>query len=225
MAAGTWHRKGMHYVAISQYVADIAIREGLPPDRIHLKPCFSFASEPKPHVPSSDRKYVLFVGRLAPEKGLDVLLEAWASIDPQIALKIAGEGDVPSDLPSNVEVLGKLELNDVHDAMRKAMCLVMPGSWPEPFGRVAVEAFAHGTPVIASDVGGIAEIIQPGVNGDLFVVGDASDLVLRLGRLIHNEETREVLGNGALASFNELYAPARNLKILNEIYASAMQQI
>lgn len=225
MAAGTWHRKGMHYIAISQYVADIAIREGLPPDRIHLKPCFTFPAEPKPPVPSADRKYVLFVGRLAPEKGLDVLLDAWASIDTNITLKIVGEGDVPSDLPSNVEVLGKLELNDVYDAMRKAMCLVMPGGWPEPFGRVAIEAFAQGTPVIASDVGGIAEIIQPGVNGDLFIGGDASDLARRLGCLVRNQETSEVLGSGALASFNELYAPARNLRILTEIYATAMQQV
>lgn len=225
MAAGTWHRKGTYFVAVSQYVSDVISREGLPSDRIFLKPCFSFPPDPGSFCTDNERKHVLFVGRLAPEKGIDLLLEAWAKIESKVPLNIVGEGMVPSPLPDNVQVLGKMDLDEVYAMMRSAVCVVIPGGWPEPFGRVAVEAFAHGTPVIASDIGGVAEIVEPGVNGDLFVSGDATDLAGRLDRLIHDDGMQRAYGDGALTTYNARYTPTKNLEILEKIYATAIKEV
>ena len=119
-----------------------------------------------------------FVGRVAPEKGIvEAIAVARAAGRPlRIAAKV---GRTPDERDYNesvfkpaleaagddVEFLGELEQDDRDQLFAESFAVLMPGSWPEPFGLVAIEALACGTPVIARRIGGLPEIIRDGIDG------------------------------------------------------------
>jgi glycosyltransferase involved in cell wall biosynthesis len=108
-----------------------------------------------------------FAGRLAPEKGLELLLRAVARI-PEAQLEIAGEGPLRSPLEalarslgiaSRVRFLGWISLDRISDLHRRAAAVCVPSLWPEPFGYVAAEAMAAERPVVAADDGAFRELL------------------------------------------------------------------
>lgn len=222
--AGTWKTRVDRFIAISDYVAEVLRADGLPGDKISVKPNFVALDNSKPVVPMSERGYLLYVGRISAEKGIDILLDAYAKLETAPPLYVVGAGDIPSGLPEGVKVLGKKPLAEVYDLMSRAIGVIMPGSWPEPFGRVAIEAFAFGTPVIASDIGGVAEIILSGQNGYSFTPSDAGDLADRIRMLLSSPDTQSELSEGAYRSYQEKYTPGENLGMLEEIYASVLSR-
>lgn len=135
-----------------------------------------------------------FVGRIAPEKGIvDAIEIATATGRPlRIAAK-AGPTAAEKDyfeavfMPAleaagpSVEFLGELEQADRDLLFAESYASLMPGSWPEPFGLVAIEALACGTPVIARRVGGLPEIIRDGIDG--FFGDDAEQLAFQVARV------------------------------------------
>lgn len=216
--AGTWKNRVSKYVVISQYVADILIADGFPPDKIIVKPNFVWLEELLPIEPVETRKHVLFVGRLTPEKGVDVLIKAWHQMETSMPLKLIGESEKHHVSSGSVEFLGRKNLSEVYKLMRQAACVVMPGNWPEPFGRVAIEAFANGTPVISADQGGVAELIEHGVNGRLFKSGDTDDLIKNLSQFLSNKTERDNSARNARATYLKKYTPKANLAQLEDIY-------
>lgn len=219
-AIGTWQKNVDCYLAVSQYVADVLTKEGMPEEKISVKPCFTYQLTDFGEIDYADRKDVLFVGRLSEEKGLPLLLEAWRRVAPnQSKLKIIGDGALPTDLPANVEFLGKKSARDVQKAMSQAAFVVMPGLWAEPFGRVAIEAFAQGAPVIATGIGGVANIIENGVNGSLFPRADASALAEVIQEYISNPNKRRRYGLAARQAYIDFYTPAKNVEYLERVYA------
>jgi glycosyltransferase involved in cell wall biosynthesis len=132
------------------------IEGGLPAEKIVVKPNFVY---PDPGVGLGSGGYALYVGRLSEEKGVDTLLEAWEQLSVKIPLKIVGDGPLASQVAEftkrlpQVEWLGRRGIAEVHALMGESKFLIFPSKWYETFGRVAVEAFAKGTPVIASKIG------------------------------------------------------------------------
>ncbi len=120
----------------------------------------------------------MFAGALGPHKGLDVLLEAWAGLDLRVPLVLAGirRMDTPRSFPAGVIVAEDVPHEDVLRAWGHCVAAVVPSVWPEPFGLVALEAMAAGRPVIASAVGGLADLVVDGVTGILVPPGDAGAL-------------------------------------------------
>jgi glycosyltransferase involved in cell wall biosynthesis len=109
------------------------------------------------------------LGRVSQEKGLELLLEQLLADDTlQWTLAVGGAGDAPYlrslkekyDDP-RVEYLGRVKSDEFY---RMIDVLVVPSIWNEPFGRVTVEAYSHGVPVVAADTGGIPEVIEPRTN-------------------------------------------------------------
>lgn len=167
------------------------------------------------------RTVLVFAGRMAPEKGLTVLLEAFkkvvAAVSPAPLLLVAGtpklgvEGapamwgplefyaqDVhrlAQDLP--VRFLGGLPRRELSKVYAAADVFVCPSLWQEPFGMVNVEAQACGLPVVASAVGGIPDVVQHEVNGLLVPPGDPLSLAHALLRLIGDGQLRARLGKTA----------------------------
>lgn len=216
--AGTWQNKVQMYLAVSNYVADALIEDGFPPERIQVKANFVSLQRIEPIVPMEDRRHILFVGRLVPEKGLDLLIEAYQRISTALPLKIVGEGPQSLVLSAGVELLGKRPLLETYQLMRHAVCVVMPGRWPEPFGRVAIEAFAQGTPVVSSDVGGVRDIVDDNENGFLFRAGEVSDLTLKLSKILALTEKRLDMAHKAREKYLRSYTPEVNLPILMNAY-------
>lgn len=162
-----------------------------------------------------DKAIVLYVGRIEPLKGIDMLVQAVhrlpATQRPEVYV-IGGEANVPDaqlesemgrlqslarelDLDKHVHFLGKREQDELPDYYSAADVVVVP-SYYESFGMVALEAMACGTPVIASRVGGLAYVVQDGVSGYHVPEGDTNELAERLAELLDDAELRASLGQG-----------------------------
>jgi glycosyltransferase involved in cell wall biosynthesis len=221
----TWQRMVDLYVAVTRFARDKLIEGGLPADRIVVKPNFV---ERAPPLGTGAGGYALFVGRLSAEKGLSTVLEAWQRIGFAIPLKIVGEGPLADSVDSvaaqrlEVECLGRRPLSEVYDLMGGARFLVLPSEWYEPFGRVAIEAFACGTPVIASDMGGMAELIDDRRTGRLFRPGDAGDLARVVEWALGHPRHLAWMRGQARAEFEAKYTAERNYQQLAAIYRRAL---
>jgi glycosyltransferase involved in cell wall biosynthesis len=149
-----------------------------------------------PELPSAP--YVLFAGDPSGHKGIDTLLSVWAgSPRPPATLLIAATRDVGRELPADVEVL-RLDRSQMPEAWRRAAAAVVPSMWAEPFGMAAMEALAAGTPVVASAVGALPEIVRDGVDGLLVPPGDAEALRVALTVLLEDHELRARLSEDAV---------------------------
>lgn len=215
---GTWGSKVSAFVAISNYVRDVLIQDRFDDRRIVVKPNFVEVSGAFNSRPAAERKHILYVGRLTREKGLDVLIEAYKLSGIKIPLKLLGEGVLEGGDVSGVQVLGKTPLEEVYRLMSEAHCVVMPGRWAEPFGRVAIEAFAAGTPVIASNLGGVAEIVEDSRTGFLVPSGDVAALAGRMKRIVTDDELLERLSRAALQVFHDSYSAESNYNMIMKIY-------
>jgi len=144
-----------------------------------------------PHEP-----FLLFVGDLRRDKGLDVLLEAYRAIPGAPPLVLIGKvwAETPAEFPPNVVVLKDWPNEAVLAAWERSLIGIVPSLWPEPFGIVVIEAMAAGCPVIASRAGGIPEIVNDGETGILFPPGDVQSLQNALERLLGDHALRERMG-------------------------------
>jgi len=151
-------------------------------------------------APVGQNEHFVFVGRLSPEKGLPVLLDAIRGTD--LKVRIIGEGPIAPDRSlKNVEWLGWLSPEAVMAEIRQARALVFPSIWYETFGLTAFEAMAHGVPVVVSDCTATACYIEDGVTGLHFRRGDAAQLRQQLSALDQSSELATTIGNHAFNWF------------------------
>lgn len=220
----TWSREVDRYIALTEFVKAKHVEGGLPAERIVVKP--NFVDLPPPTACSA-RSGVLFVGRLTPEKGINSLLEVWSS-DPGMTLTIVGDGPLHDEVArfahdhEAVTFLGRLPEREAWRLMARARAVIVPSTWPEPFGRVAIEAFACGTPVIAPAIGGLTEVVEHGRTGIVHAPGDAAALgaAVRWAR-DHPAELRE-MGVHARREYEARFTPQCNKDILMDVYGQAI---
>jgi glycosyltransferase involved in cell wall biosynthesis len=172
--------------------------------------------------------YVLFLGRLAEDKGLHVAIDA--SRAAGMRLVVAGGARGPDEkryveeqvrprLGSDVELVGEATYEMKQELLAGARCLIFPILWEEPFGMVQVEAMATGTPVVALGRGSVPEVVSDGETG--FVVDDVDDLPAALHRVadIDPEACRRLVEKRfdvsvMAAGYEQLYARAANRRRL-----------
>jgi glycosyltransferase involved in cell wall biosynthesis len=221
-AMNTWTKMVDIYIALTEFARQKMIEGGIPADKIFVKPNFV---HPTPSIGEGRGGYALFVGRLSQEKGLDTLLAAWKHLKGRIPLKIVGDGLLADQVVaatkclSHVEWLGRRPMAEVYDLMGEAMMLIFPSKWYETFGRVAVEAFAKGTPVIAANIGAIAELVDSGRTGLHFRPGDPEDLAEQVEWVLANPAKLLQMRHEARAEFEAKYTAEKNYQKLMEIYA------
>lgn len=217
-----WAEKVHRFIALTEFGRGKFVSAGIPSDRVVVKPNFVVDQGP-PDV--QQRRGALFVGRLSHEKGLSVLLDAWRQL-PDFELTIVGDGPEQNALraaaPPNVSFLGQQASPAVRQAMMQAQMLIMPSLWYEGFPVTLVESLAAGLPVLGSRLGAMQELIEPGVTGGLFTVGDAGDLATHARRLLSDPEGLAVLGRNARRVYEARYTPEANLLALETVYAGAM---
>jgi glycosyltransferase involved in cell wall biosynthesis len=197
---------------------------GIPVHRIHVVPNF-LAVDPGPGAGGG---YAIFAGRLCVEKGVETLLRAWAELSEAPALKIVGDGPL-SDLvrraaerDERIEWLGWRSPDDVLDLIGGARCLILPSLFHEAFGRVVIEAYAKGTPVLAARRGALAEIVEEGLTGHLFEPGSSSELIAKL-RLLTAESSYTAMRLQCRRRFEERYLGKRCYDDLMRLYDSALR--
>jgi len=170
---------------------------------------------------------VVYVGRLSPEKGVDVLIEA-ASLLPEIKFKIIGAGSEESKLRAqaeglkNVEFVGWLIDSELHHAISSAAVVVVPSIWYEVFGYSALEAMALGKPVLASRIGALPEIVRDRITGRLFSPGNQNELAETLREMLKDTATLEKMGHSAREVVEREYGAERHFAGLMEAYSDAL---
>lgn len=195
------------FVVLTEATAAIA-REWMPPDRVHVIP--NPAPDPDTQRPPGGRgePIVLAMGRLVPQKGFDVLLDAWAQIAgsfPDWRLRIVGDGADRADLEARAVRLGVAPSIDMpgfdpkpFDAMAGAEVFVLSSRY-EGFGQVLLQAMACAVPVVATDCpSGPAEILRGGSDGTLVPVEDRRALAEAMSRLMSDPALRDEMGRRAL---------------------------
>lgn len=204
-------------VCPSGYLAELALTWGVPAARVHVLP------NPAPDVtavPTRDearRSFGLtgptlaFVGRITRQKSLDVALEALADVDGA-SLLVAGEGPERAaaehsarelGLDGRVRFLGPLSRAEALRLLRAADASVLSSSW-ENFPHAVVESLAVGTPVVATAVGGVAEVVHDDVNGLVVPAADPSALAAALRRILDDPRLRTRLSDAAAPSVAHL---------------------
>jgi glycosyltransferase involved in cell wall biosynthesis len=225
-AVGTYEKRVDAYIALSSSAKQKLIAGGLPAERILLKPNFV---DPDPGRGPSNGGYASFVGRLSQEKGLETLLAAWDLLDGKVPLKIVGDGPLAPlvkaavERHSNIEWLGKRGLDEVYNVIGNAAVHIFPSRCYETFGRVAVEAFAKGVPVIASRHGSMADLVDHGRTGMLFEPGNGAELADRVKDMLADETKRLMMCDAGRAEYEARYTGDANHVMLMNVYSKARQ--
>ncbi len=219
----TYRDKVTRYIALNEFCRRKFIEGGLPAERVMVKP--NFVDSPPP--PLAERTSFLFVGRLSAEKGIDVLVRAWALLDIASCLRVAGTGPESGLLEghSGLTALGALSEEAVRTEMGCSVALVLPSICYESFPRTLVEAFACALPVIASRLGPLIDLIEEGVTGLLFEPGNAADLAHKLNWAHAHPERMAEMGRNARAKYEAEFSATRNYAQLIAIYEEAISAV
>ena len=186
--------------------------------------------EAAPRPPLTGPPTVTFAGRLKPEKGADILVRAFALARqrvPAARLAIAGSGSAEPALRALVAELGLSDAVVLHgqlggDALDRmldgAWVHAVPSRWPEPFGLTATEAMMRGTAVVASEIGGLADIVLHERTGLCVPPGDVPALADALVQILSDRDRAEALGRAARARARELFSMDGCLTRLEHVY-------
>ncbi|MGI8430171.1 MAG: glycosyltransferase family 4 protein [Solirubrobacteraceae bacterium] len=219
---GTWDLIE-RFFAPSDFVKRMFVQGGFDGRRIVVKP--NVVSDPGPRLlPPSASRTLLYVGRLARDKGPDVLLEAWreaALAAPDLELVIIGDGPMRAELerraPERVRLLGWVEPAQLHRHMLNARALIFPTQHSENFGRSIVEAMAAGMPVLASDIATPADLV--GELGQQWLIAPHDVLAWASGLAgLNDDATVDAGGRRGRELFERKYTLALGLRRLMEVY-------
>lgn len=218
----TWNTHVSKFIALTNFSKDKFVSMGIKSDKIVIKPNYLSAQK----VPEGiDRHHVIYVGRLVPEKGVGTLVDAMRAL-PDVRLIVVGEGPLRSmleqDAPENVTFLGALSAAEVRDLMKAAVAVVCPSIWYEGFPMVVVEAFAASTPVIASRIGSLGEVVSHDVTGLLFPPGDAAALAACILKITSSPNYSRALGENAWNTYDKNFTPQKAIMALNSVYESVL---
>jgi phosphatidyl-myo-inositol alpha-mannosyltransferase len=188
------------------------------------------ATAPSGPKPTSDQLRVLFVGRPEERKGLPILLAAFGALVEHVPSRLTVIGAEREDVlryladPETmrfIDVRGRVSGEALHNAMHEADVLCAPSLSGESFGMVLTEAFAAGTPAIASAIAGYSDVVSDGVDGVLVPPGDAQRLAEELQRAHHEPERLVAMGRAARQSA-ERYAWPRVADRVTAVYERAL---
>lgn len=207
-------------ISPSKFLADVVVRSGLTRPAIDVVPNA---------IPTSDAghlgDYFLFAGRLTPEKGLELLIEAAQEAEVQVV--VAGDGPLMAKLTekrsSGVRLLGHLDGSRVDELLRNCRAAVVPSLWYENAPMSVLEAMATGKAVIASRIGGIPEQVRHETDGILVEPGDKDSLANALSRLAKDGQLAEQLGQAGRERVQAVFAPEQHTRALEEVYRSALR--
>jgi glycosyltransferase involved in cell wall biosynthesis len=181
---------------------------------------------------------IISVGRVVKEKGMDHLLQAFVSLKQKAKIVIIGDGPFLNELKSlaqrlgiisDVSFPGWLSPNELKSYYQRCRMVVVPSTWPEPFGMVGIEAMAYGKPVIAFDVGGISEWLEDGETGFLIQSRDEATLAEKMNLLLQDRPLAMGLGSKGREAVENRFIPEIHVErllaiIQNEILAFQMKK-
>jgi glycosyltransferase involved in cell wall biosynthesis len=211
------------FLAPSEFVRAKLIAGGFPAERIEVLPHFQVL--PADGELKTDEGYVLYFGRLSPEKGAYELVRAMAQL-PHIPLVIAGDGPERPRLEAlarelnlqNALFAGMVHGEKLQKLIAACSFSVFPSHAYETLGKSILESYAWGRPVIASDLGSRRELVQHGVTGLLYGDGDRQQFAHSIGFLFDRPDLIEKMGANARSRVKNHHDPGQHMEKLLEIY-------
>ncbi|MBV6459821.1 MAG: D-inositol-3-phosphate glycosyltransferase [Fimbriimonadaceae bacterium] len=217
---GTWTEAIDAMICLTDFAKGKFIEGGLPAAKLHVKPNFV---DPDPGPGDHQDATALFVGRLDAYKGIRTLLRAWEFV-AGLNLTIIGDGDLRPEVEAirspHIKYLGPQPADRVIEEMKRSKLLVFTSELYEGFPRVIVEAFATGLPVVVSDCGSAATVVESDKTGVHFRTGDAVDLADRVNELAAAPEKLAALSEAARRTYLDHYTGDANAAMLEAIYRS-----
>jgi glycosyltransferase involved in cell wall biosynthesis len=205
-ASRVLHGRADRYIAVSEAVARSS-RAVLPSgSRVAVIPTMVpnglaelARNTPRPDFLPAQDGYLMYAGSFGPHKGVDVLLEARRRMrnQPPVVLMGTSHGDAPRVSDPGVVVVRDVQPAQVMASWIRASVAVVPSVWSEPLGRVAIEAMAAGRAVVASDIGGLRDVVTHGVTGLTVPPGDPAALAAALDGLLDDPQKRHRFGEQA----------------------------
>lgn len=210
------------FISPSVFLMNKMIEGGISSDRIHHIPNFIDACCYAPHYRNDG--YLLFLGQLTTVKGLDIVLQALQHL-PKIHLIVAGRGPEKERFESfaqkhnlRVTFVGFQSGNDLKELIQNSLVVVVPSVWYENFPYAILEAFAYGKPVIASRLGGMAELVSDDETGYLFSPGSSYDLSEKISKALSNSTKMMVMGKAAREKVERELNPVLHLEKIVRLY-------
>lgn len=222
-ALDVWRRNIDLVVCPSRFVMAKFAEYGWPEEKLIHVPHYAPVAGV---TPTEGGEYALFVGRLSPEKDVATLVRA-AALRRDIPFRVVGSGPEEARLKAlandlgakNVTFVGRRTGGDLASEYAGARLVVVPSAWYEPFGLIVLEAYAHGKPVVATQIGGLAELVREGETGLYASASDPAGLAERVGALWDAPDVAAEMGRAARRLAETEYAPERHFERLEEIYA------
>lgn len=194
--------------------------------KVYIKPNFTFQEGISGEVQKAG-DYFLVVGRVEALKGIDVVVKAFEKI-PEQKLIVAGDGPMMAEMKayikehnmSNVKFAGYLDKAKVQEKYRGAKAVIMASQCYEAFAMTIAEAYSNAVPVIAGNVGNLANMVEEGVTGIKFVYDSPDDLAAKI--LKYNTMDIAKMKQNAKTFYEKRLKPEDNYRILEEIYHKIM---
>jgi glycosyltransferase involved in cell wall biosynthesis len=213
------YEKVDRFLAPSQFMRDAALHRFRSEQVVLL---YNGVDTAEIEVSTRDEGYVLYLGRLSKEKGVETLLQAHEAAGTW-DLVVAGTGPLERDLQMryrNARFVGRLSGLELKAAIDCASAIVVPSEWYENCPMSVLEAMAYGKPVVASRIGGIPELVVDGETGVLFAPGDADELRGHLSRLMEDPSLRARMGGAGRIRAEKQFSVEKHNADLLETYRS-----
>ena len=212
------------FIAPSRFLQEKLLQAGIPSNQITHIPYFLHFT-PSPPRSVAPLPYLAYFGRLSPEKGLETLLRAMALV-PEARLQVIGDGPLRPRLASlanelqlkNVHFTGYLAGETLWSAVAQARFTILPSEWYELFGQSIIESLVLAVPVIASNIGGIPELIQHEQTGLLFPPGEVVACADAIRFLWHNSQAGQEMGERGRDWVRATFAPNTHYQALFSVY-------
>ncbi len=216
-------------VVASEYMRLELERAGVATELISVAPPYAAPRAGPP--PSATGRRVAMIGRMVhPDKGVEPLLDALAAVSSPFEARLIGEGPHRArfeayrddkGLREAVAFLGGVPHSRVEAELDGSRLVVLPSMWNEPFGIVGLEAMARGRPVVAFDVGGVRQWLEPETTGLLVPRGDSAALAAAVERVLNDDDLADRLGLASLGSVAERFTERAHLEALDRVYEQA----
>lgn len=210
------------FIAPSQFMQQ-SIAHRIPQEKIHL--LYNGIDTNEVESSDEDKDYVLFLGRLVPEKGAETLLKAHAKSNQAWKLVVAGTGPLHDVLKTQYNpsiLVGYLAGDALKETIRKASVVVVPSEWYENCPMSVLEAMAYGKPLVGSRIGGIPELVEEGKTGLLYEAGDVDELLNALNQLMQSKELRQNMGKAGRERVVKHFSLDVHHQVLMNIYKNVL---
>lgn len=221
------HQSVRQIIAASNFMKETFIAHGFPKEKIAVLPNFDAKWQPTPPDYAPVDRQILFVGRLHYSKGIFDFVALDQHLPAGIKLHILGGGPEKEDVQQSIgqarfpHRFGWIDWQNpdqLADIYQQYAAVVFPSRWPEPFGIIGVEAMSQARPVVAYDVGGVADWLVDGETGYLVPPGDVPALAAHIQRLLTEPDTAAKMGRNGHRIVGERFTKERYVQALVNLY-------